>query len=111
MGLSCVSPRGAAAAGGKVAGEMCLAAKAAQLRHLLYLQGLIAQQIFGLFQPGVEKVIFWCRGEEISVIHIELALLQIDAPAEALYVPVLLALGKHLQPQILEQGIWTRPAA
>lgn len=53
----------------------------------------------------MEEVIFWRGGEEAAVIDIELALLQIDEAAEALYVPVLLALGEHLQPQTLEQGI------
>lgn len=84
---------------------MRLAAKAAQLCHLLDLQSFIAQQIFGLFQPGVEEVIFWRGGEEAAVVDVELAFLQVHPSAEAFYVPVLFAFREHFQAQALEQGI------
>ena len=84
---------------------MGLIPKTAQICHFLYLQGLIAQQIFGLLQPGMEEVVFGRGGKKAAVIDVKLAFLQIDNLAEAFYIPVFLTFCEHLQAQVLKQGV------
>lgn len=100
---------GAAAVFPKIPGEVLQAGKTAETGGFLYLQGFIAQKAFGFFHAYVEQIVFGGCGKEMMVIDVKLALLQIYFLAEAFDTPILLAVGKHFQAQVLEKLVQVFP--